>query len=158
MISVLFVCLGNICRSPAAEGMLRHLVEKAGKKDEFIIQSCGIGDWHIGQLPDERMRHSAESRGVILASRAQKFLREFYESFDYIFAVDHEVLNVLYQHAKTPEQKAKIHLITAYSPSYRNQEVPDPYYSGEGEFELVLDIIEDSCEGFIEYLTQHHRI
>lgn len=158
MISVLFVCLGNICRSPAAEGVLRHLVTKAGKKDQFHIQSCGIGDWHIGHLPDERMRHSAESRGLVLSSRAQQFKLKFFDSFDYIFASDHEVLNALYQHAKTPAQKAKVHLMTVYSHSYRDQEIPDPYYLGEGDFEVVLDMLEDSCEGFLEHLNKQNQV
>ncbi|MBS4168566.1 low molecular weight protein-tyrosine-phosphatase [Parachlamydia sp. AcF125] len=158
MISVLFVCLGNICRSPAAEGVLRHLVNKQGRSDLFHIQSCGIGDWHVGHLPDERMRDSAKNRGVVLASRAQIFKYEFFDQFDYIFAADHEILNLLYQHAASSEQKTKIHLMTVYSPCYPNEEIVDPFYQGRGDFERVLDILEDACEGFLNYLTKQNKI
>ena len=157
MISVLYVCLGNICRSPAAEGILRHLVKKQGKEEQFHIESCGVGDWHIGRLPDDRMRDSAKNRGIVLSTRAQLFKREFFDQFDYIFVADQEILHVLYQHAKSPEHKAKIHLMTVYSKCYPNEEVPDPYYRGGGDFETVLDILEDSCEGFLDYLNKHHK-
>jgi len=149
MPSVLFVCLGNICRSPAAEGLLRHLALREGLGNDLEVQSCGIGEWHVGQLPDERMRDASKARGVILSSRAQQFNPSFFELFDYILVVDNEVLSHLYQFAKNPEQKAKIHLITAFSACYRNEEIPDPYYGGEAAFELVLDMLEDACEGLL---------
>lgn len=152
MASVLFVCLGNICRSPAAEGVLRKMASEHEHLKDLHVESCGIGDWHVGQLADERMRHAAEGRGVILSSRAQQFHHTFLDRFDYILAVDQEVLNDLYHHARNPEHKAKIHLITAFSKCYPGQEVPDPYYGGEGAFEHVLNIIEDSCEGLVEHL------
>lgn len=152
MSSILFVCLGNICRSPAAEGVLRHLIEQDPRLKDIVIESCGIGDWHVGQLPDERMRNSAKGRGIILSSRAQQFKSEFLDRFDYILAADNEVLRDLYRFARNPEHKAKIHLITEFSASYKGEEIPDPYFGGEGGFELVLDMIEDSCEGLIKQL------
>ncbi len=151
MAKVLFVCLGNICRSPAAEGMLRHMAAKK-ELEELIVKSCGIGDWHIGQLPDERMREAAQSRGLTLSSRAQKFHPQFLDEFDFILAADHEVLNNLYHYAKLPEHKAKIHLITEFSGSYKGQEIPDPYYASSGSFDLVLDMLEDSCEGLLFHI------
>ncbi len=154
MTAILFVCLGNICRSPAAEGVLRHLVSEKLDDQKLRIESCGVGDWHLGHLPDERMRDAAKTRGIILSSRAKQFQREYFDEFDYILAADKEVLNSLYKYAKEPHQKAKIHLITAFSKSYRDQEIPDPYYQGYSAFDLVLDMLEDSCEGLLQKITQ----
>jgi protein-tyrosine phosphatase len=152
MVSILFVCLGNICRSPAAEGILRHQSTNHPVLKKIHIESCGLGSWHQGQLPDLRMQDAAKRRGIILSSRAQKIQDHFFDKFDYILAADHEVLKVLYQYAKSPEQKAKLHLISAFSDSYRNEEIPDPFYGNEASFEHVLDMLEDSCEGLIEHI------
>jgi protein-tyrosine phosphatase len=143
--SVMFVCLGNICRSPAAEAILRKM------EPDWTIESSGIGSWHVGNLPDERMREAALTRGLPLTSRAQQFLLDHYNSFDYILAADFEVLHHLQSHAKTPSEKSKIHLMTAFSELYKNQEVPDPYLCGENAFGNVLDILEESCEGFVKH-------
>lgn len=151
MTSVLFVCLGNICRSPAAEGFLRHLAVKNPQLN-LRISSCGLGSWHEGNLPDIRMQEASMRRGVILSSRAKQFYPEFFDNFDYIFAADNKVLEALYHLARESKDKAKVHLITAFSKTYRNQEIPDPYHGGEAGFEHVLDILEDSCEGLIEHL------
>ena len=153
MISVLFVCLGNICRSPAAEGILRDLATKNANAKDLHVKSCGLGSWHVGQLPDARMQEAAQRRGLILSSRAQEIQPEFLDHFDYILAADHKVLNVLYQFAKTPEHKSKLQLITAFSRSYPNQEIPDPYYGGDAMFDLVLDMLEDACEGLLEHIN-----
>jgi protein-tyrosine phosphatase len=152
MVSVLFVCLANICRSPAAEGILRHMISHDSDFQNIRIESCGIGDWHVGQLADERIRFAAKERGVILSSRAQHFRLNFLEEFDYLLALDREVLNNLYRYANQASYKAKIHLISEFSKIYTNEEIPDPYYHGEAAFELVLDMIEDCCKGFLEHL------
>jgi len=152
MTAILFVCLGNICRSPAAEGILRNMALERGKR--LHIESCGLGDWHKGQLPDERMRKSSQHRGYTLTSRAQEFVPEFFDRFDLILAADHSVMNQLHRFAIQPDHKAKIHLITHYSPLYKDEEVPDPYYQGEAGFEHVLNILEDSCEGLLEHLKK----
>lgn len=149
---ILFVCLGNICRSPAAEGMLRHMLKNSFAESDIHIESCGLGDWHTGKLPDERMREAAKNRGVILSSRAQKVHPSFFDRFDLILAADNKVMNELYRYALTPEAKAKLHLITHYSTLYRDEEIPDPYYDSEAGFEHVLDMIEDSCEGIIQHI------
>lgn len=156
MVAVCFVCLGNICRSPAAEGVLKHLVEKDPELKDVHVESCGIGDWHIGQPADSRMKVVASERGYDLNTRAQQFEKAFFDSFDYILAADHEILNDLYRYAKTPEQKAKVSLITAFSAIYPNIDVPDPYFGGKGDFDLVLDILEDSCEGLILKIKKHN--
>ena len=151
MISVLFVCLGNICRSPAAAAVLLYLNEKKESPIELHVESCGIGSWHVGQLPTEKMREASEKRGVLLSTRAQQFDPSFLDAFDLVLAADQSVLHELYHYAKTAEKKAKIHLITEHSSNYYREEIPDPYSQGEPAFEIVLDMIEDSCEGLLEH-------
>jgi protein-tyrosine phosphatase len=154
MTRVLFVCLGNICRSPAAEGVLKHLATRDPEFQNLHIRSCGMGSWYAGQLPDDRIRSAAKARGIDLISRAQLFDPNFLDEYDYIFAADHEVMHHLYRHTKTPEQKSKIHLFTAFSSSYPNAVIPDPFYQGDAAFDDILDIIEDSCEGFLTHLKK----
>jgi len=153
MTSILFVCLGNICRSPAAEGILVQMAQAAAPPIPVKVESCGLGDWHQGQLADERMRKAANERGIVLSSRAQAFKPEFFEEFDYIFAADNSVLYELHKCAKSPEHKAKIHLMSQFSFTYSNQEIPDPYYANQGHFDLVLDMLEDCCQGIVHHLT-----
>lgn len=148
---VLFVCMGNICRSPAGEGILKEMV----RRDPLLnihVESCGIGDWHVGQPPDHRMQATIKERGIFLTSRAKKFESDFFDQFDYILAADQEVLKCLHHFAQTTKQKAKISLMTAYSNIYKGQEVPDPYCQPNGAFDLVLDILEDSCHGLVEHI------
>lgn len=116
--------------------------------------SCGIGDWHLGHSPDSRMQEALKGRGVVLSSRAKLMKYEFFDYFDYILAADEEILKHLQHYSKTEEQKSKISLMTAYSKRYNKEEVPDPYYKEGGAFELVLDILEDSCRGLLEYVQK----
>lgn len=118
------------------------------------IESCGLGDWYVGRLPDERMREAAKKRGIILCSRAKKFERDDLSRFDLVLAADHQIVNDLYRYAQSAEEKAKIQLITHFSKCYQAEEIPDPYYQGEMGFERVLDMLEDSCEGILEYLRK----
>lgn len=148
---VLFVCMANVCRSPAGEGMLKHLIQEHPSLT-LHVESCGIGDWHLGQSPDWRMQEAAKSRGIPLTSVAKQFKSHFLDEYDYILVSDQEVLKHLYHYAKSPEQKSKVYLMTAFSPIYKGQEVPDPYYLGEGSFELILDILEDSCAGLLDHI------
>lgn len=152
-VRVLFVCMGNICRSPAGEGVLKWLVSQDPSL-KIYVESCGIGDWHIGQAPDRRMQEASNVRGIALTGRAQQFKQDFFDRFDYILAADKEVLKFLYHYAKTPDQKAKISLMTSFSTIYAGQEVPDPYYQSNGAFELVLDMLEDACQGLIEKIRK----
>lgn len=153
---VLFVCMGNICRSPAGEGILKQLI-KDHPSLHLHIESCGIGDWHLGQSPDFRMQQAAAIRGICLNGKAQQFQHHFFDRFDFILVADKEVLSVLYHHASNLEQKSKLHLMTEFGSEYKGQEVPDPYYKSDGAFDLVLDILEDSCQGFIQHLYQQNN-
>lgn len=152
MPAVLFVCLGNICRSPCAEGVLLHLARTEAPGLDLHVESCGLGDWHQGHLPDPRMRHAAEQRGIILTSKAKAFAPEFFDRFDYILAADDKVLYQIHRWAEKPEHKAKIHLMTRFSEVYPNESIPDPYYHGEDHFELVIDMIDDACRGLLRHL------
>ncbi len=150
MTAVLFVCMGNICRSPAAAGVLRHMAAEKGKDQSLLIDSCGLGDWYTGHSPDDRMQKVALMRGLVLSGHAKRFKKDFFQNFDYILAVDQEVLRRLQDFAKTTQDRSRLHLITAYSKSFHNQEIPDPFYGDDGAFEIVLDMLEDSCEGLLE--------
>lgn len=152
MTSVLFVCLGNICRSPAAEGVLKNQLKELDL--DVHVESCGLGDWHTGQLPDSRMRKASESRGIVLSSRAQAFKRDFFDRFDYILAADNPVMYELHKWTEIPDHKAKIHLITKYSPLFKENEVPDPFYGEQAQFEHVLDMIDDACKGLVTHLSK----
>lgn len=152
MVSILFVCLGNICRSPCAEGVMKRFVEQGGF--DHHVESCGLGDWHEGHLPDERMQKTAHARGIVLSSRAKPFQTKFFESFDLILAADKSVLDELHKRAQTPEHKAKIHLMTKYSLVHRGKDIPDPYHHELGQFEYAMDMIEDACKGLLEQLEK----
>ena len=152
-IRVLFVCMGNICRSPAAEGILKHFAQHY-PQIQVEVESCGIGDWHLGSSPDHRMLESSKARGIYLTSKARQFQKSHLEQFDYILASDIEIRNTLYHSALSPEHKAKIGLMTDYSPLHKGEDIPDPYYqAGGGAFELVLDMLEDSCVGLLKHLA-----
>lgn len=152
MVSILFVCLGNICRSPCAEGVLKHFAKEDGL--DLHVESCGLGDWHEGQLPDERMRKTAQARGIVLNSRAKGFRPEFFDIFDWILAADKSVLDELHKKTDSPAHKAKIHLMTKFSKSHLGKDVPDPYYHEIAQFEYAMDIIEDACRGISERLKK----
>ena len=143
MHKIVFVCMGNICRSPTAEGVFRNLVQKGGFEDRFEIDSAGTGDWHVGNPPDERAQQSALNRGIDLSSlRARQITKEDLIYFDTIVAMDMDNLNQL--KAMAPEShQHKIRLLLEFSDSTK-REVPDPYYGGEHGFELVLDLVESS--------------
>lgn len=152
MVAVLFVCLGNICRSPAAEGILRHMANEGAAPLKIDVESRGLGDWHQGQLPDVRMREAAGNRGVRLASRAKKIELEDFDRFDFVLVADEKVRSELYRHITSPEHRAKIHFMTHFSSVYKDQPVPDPYYEGDAGFEHVLNMLEDSCQGLLAHI------
>lgn len=152
-IKVLFVCLGNICRSPSAEAVFKHLVDGKDETKKFFIDSAGTAAYHAGERADARMRKHAKKRGVELTSIARKFVPEDFDRFDYIIAMDKENFHDLKHQARNDEDLNKLHMMTDYSKKFNYNYIPDPYYGGDEGFELVLDLLEDASEGFYEYLN-----
>ena len=153
MTKVLFVFMGNICRSPAAEGAFRDLVEKAGLSDEFMIDSAGTGAWHEGEPADRRMRRAAERRGLTLTSLARAVRPDDYEHFDVILAMDTDNLRTLRKRAPAAHHH-KIRLFRDLDPEEPGLDVPDPYYGPEGGFEDVLDIVTRTSQALLEELRR----
>ncbi len=151
---LLFVCLGNICRSPAAEGVFLHLIEQRGLTDQFLVDSAGTGGWHVGNPADQRMQAAAMRRGIQLPSRARQLELSDLESFDHILTMDQDNLRNVSSMAKEfgPRSTANIRLMLSHARRADTLEVPDPYYGGEQGFEHVLDLLEDSCEGLLKDL------
>jgi protein-tyrosine phosphatase len=149
-IKILFVCMGNICRSPTAEGVFRHQVSEAVKTDNIIIDSAGTHGYHIGSLPDRRAQQAALQRGYDLSSLRGRQVgdRDFHE-FDYILAMDRENLANLFQICP-PQQQHKLKLFMEFSRGFSQREVPDPYYGGNQGFENVLNMVEDAASGLLE--------
>lgn len=146
-IGVLFVCLGNICRSPAAEGVFRAIVGRRGEASRFEIDSAGTGGYHVGDLPDRRMRVHALRRGYDLTHVCRQVETEDFDRFDLIIGMDASNLSNLRRMAPSVEAARKIRSMAEFfSPGARYDHVPDPYYEGAEGFELVLDLLEDACQ------------
>ncbi len=158
-IRLLFVCLGNICRSPAAEGIMAAVVEKYDLQGVIEVDSAGTSGWHDGELPDDRMRSHGERRGYDFCSRARKFKKADLHDFDYIVVMDRQIFDDVRAFAINQEQKDKIHMMTEYSRQYAHHDhIPDPYYGGASGFELVLDLLEDACEGLLQSIRQRYSL
>lgn len=151
-IRLLFVCLGNICRSPSAEAVMRKLVRDAGLEDRIEIDSAGITGYHEGDRADSRMRMHAARRGYTLDSISRPVRQRDFYDFDWIIGMDDQNIADLKRMAPDLEAVAKIHPMTEYSRNKLYDHVPDPYYSGAEGFELVLDLLEDACEGLLIHL------
>lgn len=152
---ILFVCLGNICRSPAAQGVMQAMIDARGLQGMFSLDSAGTYGGHAGDLPDGRMRSHARRRGYDLTHRARQIRRSDFEDFDVIVAMDESNRRNLIRMAATVEEERKIVMMGDYIRRYPHYDyVPDPYYEGAEGFELVLDLLEDSCEALLEELLQ----
>ena len=154
MKKILFVCLGNICRSSSAEGVLYHLIEDAGRAEEFLYDSAGMLSDLQGEQPDSRMRAHAARRGYQLVLRSRPVRTEDFYNFDLIIGMDDRNIEDLKDIAPSPEEWKKIHRMTEYCNRIPADHVPDPYYGGAEGFEYVLDILEDACSGLLISLTQ----
>jgi protein-tyrosine phosphatase len=151
---ILFVCLGNICRSPSAEALCKKLVMKKGLQERFEIDSAGLSGWHAGEPADQRMRNHALKRDILIDSISRPFDPDSdFDRFDYILGMDRENVRELKKRARNSQDLAKIHGITDFRKKYNYPEIPDPYYGGEEGFELVLDLLEDSCESLLEAIN-----
>ncbi|MBT7610646.1 MAG: low molecular weight phosphotyrosine protein phosphatase [Bacteriovoracaceae bacterium] len=149
MKKVLFVCLGNICRSPAAEGIFKNLIKSRNVADLFIVDSCGTSGYHEGQKADKRMRAAAVKRGIELTSFSRALRSSDFEKFDYILAMDNLNYRKLLSRALTKSQSDRIYKMCDYVYDLSFDEVPDPFYGGENGFETVLDILEEGTENLL---------
>ena len=151
---ILFVCLGNICRSPAAEGVMQQLVDRAGQHENFIIDSAGTYGGHAGEPADPRMRQAASRRGYALTSHSRKITTDDFDRFDRIIVMDDANYERVHRMAPSTGAANKIYRMVEFCRHHHATYVPDPYYEGHEGFELVLDLLEDACEGLLEDLTE----
>jgi len=154
-ISILFVCLGNICRSPAAEAIFKNLINNKGIGNQFIVDSAGTGSWHVGKQADSRMRFAAKQRNINITSNARQIRKDDFQKFKYILVMDDSNFNnvVDLKNRVKGSDFAKILKIQDFSSIFNEKEVPDPYFGGDAGFDHVLDILEDSVSCFLEDIT-----
>ena len=152
---LLFVCLGNICRSPAAEGVFLHLLKQRGLSERFVVDSAGTGGWHVGNPADRRMQAAANRRGIDLPSRARQICLDDFSSFDLVLTMDDDNLAAVRGLAQEAGagSTATITPMLHYARNFSETEVPDPYYGGEAGFEHVLDLLEDACANLLDELS-----
>lgn len=152
---LLFVCLGNICRSPAAHAVMEAMVAEAGLDDQIEVDSCGVGDWHVGELPDSRMRRHGVRRGYRVDHHARQFSAADFDRFDYIIVMDEGNYRAISAKARTQAQTDRILRMSDYLDADCGYDsVPDPYYGGDRDFELALDLIEQGCRRLLSQLQR----
>ena len=158
MVKVLFVCMGNICRSPTAEGVFRHLVNEAGLDDRIHIDSAGTHAYHVGEPPDRRAQAAARKRNIDLSSqRARKVSSDDFHDYDYVLAMDHANVSDLHQICPLG-QETRLSLFLNFADNFNESEVPDPYYGGDQGFEHVLDLVEDASRGLLNTIRRDHQL
>ena len=158
---ILFVCLGNICRSPTAEGVMRHVIREEELEDRIEIDSAGTGGWHVGAPPDERATAAARKRGVELDGAARKFAPDDFDSFDLVLAMDEENRRDLLALAPDDDARFKVRLLREFDPASDGApdlDVPDPYYGGPEGFDHVLDLVDAATRGLIARLRADGRV
>lgn len=159
MVHVCFVCLGNICRSPTAEGIFLHLVREAGLHDSITVASAGTAGYHIGEPPDRRAREAARRRGVELPSRAAQFQVRDFSRFEYVLAMDGDNYRDLVRLTGDEEHRSRVHLLRSFDPAApKGAEVPDPYYGGPQGFDEVFDLCEAACRGLLAHIRREHQL
>jgi len=157
-ITVLFVCMGNICRSPTAEAVFRHYVEEAGLLDSIHVDSAGTHDYHIGDAPDSRTQRVAQQHGYDMSClRGRQVEAGDFARFDYVLAMDEANLIIL-QRLRPRDAQSHLGLFLEFAEHHTEREVPDPYYGGSGGFERVLDMVEDAAESLLRHIRQMHKI
>jgi protein-tyrosine phosphatase len=160
MTRILFVCLGNICRSPTAEGVMRSVVREEGLEDRIEIDSAGTGNWHVGSPPDERATEAAARRGIELDGAARQFTAADFERYDLILAMDESNRRELLRLAPDEDGRAKVRMFREFDPASDggDLDVPDPYYGGEQGFEDVLDLVGAAAHGLLDSLRAAGRV
>lgn len=154
MVRILFVCLGNICRSVTAEEVMRKKLKDCGLEKQIEVDSAGLIDYHEGELADARMREHAEHRGYKLLHRSRPIRLDDFSQFDLILGMDHDNVRCLRSLATNETQKRKVGYLASYATEHACDVIPDPYYGGSKGFELVLDLVEDAVDGLMAKLTQ----
>jgi protein-tyrosine phosphatase len=158
-VKLLFICMGNICRSPTAEAVMRGLVVQEGLADQIEIDSAGTGSWHVGHPPDRRSTAAARARGIVMEGAARQVTVADFEDYDLLLAADADNVAGLRALAPDDAAAAKIHLLREYDPAADGDlAVPDPYYGGPDGFEHVIDLVEAACRGLLETLRAEGRV
>jgi protein-tyrosine phosphatase len=154
-LKILFVCMGNICRSPTAEGVMRRLIEDADLTDRVHVESAGTGGWHAGEPPDRRATLAASRRGITLDGAARQILAADFAEYDLVVALDRANLRELLAIAPDEDAAEKVRLLREYDPRAAGDlDVPDPYYGGDRGFETVLDMVERACRGLLDDVAE----
>lgn len=155
-VSILFCCMGNICRSPTAEAVFRHYVEKAGLAERVHIDSAGTHDYHVGDAPDARTQRAARQRGYDMSRlRGRQVQAADFMRFDYVLAMDEANLDIL-RRLRPRNAQGHLGLFLEFAEHHHEREVPDPYYGGADGFERVLDMVEDGAHGLLQHVRQEH--
>ncbi len=155
---LLFVCLGNICRSPSAENIMRYLLEKEGLSRQILCDSAGTSSYHIGSPPDTRMQAAASKRGMQLIGQARQFEKADFEEFDLILAMDRDNYRDILRLDPQGKYKHKVKMMCDYATHHREREVPDPYYGGASGFDRVIDLLLDACAGLLNEIRSTQSI
>ena len=149
---LLFVCLGNICRSPSAEGIMNHLIRGQNLENEIQCDSAGTSGYHVGSAPDRRMTAAAKRQGITLTGQSRRFEPEDFEKFDLILAMDKENYRDILRLDHNDEYGDRVKLMCSFCQDYSDDEVPDPYYGGEAGFNYVIDLLKDACQGLLDHV------
>ncbi|NET10678.1 MAG: low molecular weight phosphotyrosine protein phosphatase [Merismopedia sp. SIO2A8] len=151
---LLFVCLGNICRSPSAEGIMNHRIQAQNLGDRVECDSAGTSSYHIGSPPDRRMTVAAKRQGITLSGQARQFEVSDFEAFDLILAMDQENYQDILRMDQTGQYSDRVQLMCSFCTRHSDQDVPDPYYGGESGFNYVIELLQDACNGLLDHVLK----
>ena len=155
---LLFVCLGNICRSPSAENIMNHLIQQAGLQEHILCDSAGTSSYHIGSSPDRRMTAAAQVRGITLRGQARQFQITDFQEFDLILAMDKENYRDIISLDRQKRHTHKVLMICEFASKHRDRSVPDPYYGGSAGFDHVINLLLDACNGLLQQIIREQQL